>query len=177
MGVGFHVGGSLAASVHGLVRTAFDVDLAADLTSESANELACALRDAYLVDGPSLQRAVLWRTSFSLLHLETLLKIDVFVPADRPFDRRMRERVRALEIPCAEGVVRIPVVSAEDVVVTKLEWYRDGGEVTSRHWDDAVGVLLVQESRIDRGYLDRWTRELGLEELLQRAFAAAAALI
>ena len=41
-----------------------------------------------------MRDAVLRRASFNLIHLETMLKVDVFVAKDRPFDQRALERAR-----------------------------------------------------------------------------------
>jgi len=61
----------------------------------------------------------------------------------------------------------------EDIILSKLEWYRMGGEVSVRQWNDAVGVLKVQGERLDRDYLSRWASELAVEDLLDRARAEA----
>lgn len=180
LGARFHLGGSLASSAHGLVRSAFDADLAASLgglSPEQQGVLVGELRGAYLVEESHLLRAIRRRGSFSLIHLETLLKVDVFVVRDRPFDRRVGERLQDAEIPFGDGTLAVPLVSAEDLVLLKLEWFRNGGEVTTRHWDDAVGVLLVQHGRVDTAYLERGAAELGVGDLLDRARKSAAGLM
>jgi hypothetical protein len=71
------------------------------------------------------------------------------------------------------GSLRVPIASAEDTVLAKLEWFRRGGESSERQWWDIVGVLRVT-SNLDRPYLDRWAASLGVTDLLQRALADAA---
>ena len=63
----------------------------------------------------------------------------------------------------------IYVASAEDTVLAKLQWYREGGEVSDRQWNDVLGVLKVQGPALDRAYLREWARELKLVDLLDRA--------
>jgi hypothetical protein len=63
------------------------------------------------------------------------------------------------------------VATAEDVVLQKLRWYRLGNEVSDRQWRDVVGVLKRQAGALDRAYLERWARELGVHDLLGRALS------
>ncbi len=63
-----------------------------------------------------------------------------------------------------EPQVEVSVASAEDTLLAKLEWYRMGGEVS-----DVLGVLKVQAGALDLEYLRSWARELGVDDLLERA--------
>ena len=54
-------------------------------------------------------------------------------------------------------------------MLAKLQWYRDGGSVSDRQWNDVLGVLKVQGAMLDRAHLEEWARELGLTDLLRRA--------
>lgn len=73
--------------------------------------------------------------------------------------------------PGPEDVVRI--ATAEDVVLEKLRWYRLGGESSERQWLDVLGVLKVQRPTFDRGYAARWAAEIGVADLLARAYQDA----
>jgi hypothetical protein len=113
--------------------------------------------------------ALLRRRSFNVIHLETMVKVDVFVSCDRPFDRRAFDRAR----PAATGAgAEIPVASAEDSVVAKLDWFRRGGETSERQWSDVVGVLRAATS-IDEAHLRQGAAELGVADLLDRALDEA----
>jgi hypothetical protein len=63
------------------------------------------------------------------------------------------------------------LISPEDLILGKLDWYRQGGEISERQWNDVLGVLRVQQDNLDLAYLRRWAVELGLPELLQRALS------
>jgi hypothetical protein len=52
-------------------------------------------------------------------------------------------------------------------------WFRLGDAISERQWRDAVGVLKVQKDRLDRSYLAQWAADLGLTDLLQRAWREA----
>jgi hypothetical protein len=138
LGVRHFVGGSIASSAHGVARASVDGDVVAELTAAHVAPLVAALQDAYYVPVERIRDAVARRASFNLIHLESMLKVDVFVSRDRPFDRRAFERSRPASIGDPGGAT-LPVSSAEDVVLAKLEWYRKGGEVSERQWTDVTG--------------------------------------
>jgi hypothetical protein len=169
LGVRHYVAGSIASSVHGLPRASVDADVVAELAPRHAGPLVEALGQAYYVPEERVHDAIRRRGSFNLIHLATMVKVDVFVSRDRPFDRRAFER--SLATP-AEGSVALLVASAEDTVLAKLEWFRSGGETSERQWADVLGILRVATS-IDVGYLGRGAAELGVADLLERALKEA----
>ena len=172
LGVRYYLGGSVASSAHGVARASLDADVITELHPSHIVRLARLLGLAYYVPVDQMRRAALERRSFNLIHLETMFKIDVFVSKGRPFDRSAAERARPQTIGDEPDACRVPVASPEDTVLSKLEWFRLGGEVSERQWWDVIGVLRV-ETGADREYLRRWAAELGVGDLLERAFAHA----
>ncbi len=61
------------------------------------------------------------------------------------------------------------VTTAEDIILAKLEWYKQGGEISERQWRDVLGVMGVRGDELDLDYLRRWAQQLEIAELLQRA--------
>ncbi len=160
------VAGSLASSFHGTPRSTHDVDLVADLTPAHAPLLAARLEARYHVDADRILKAIRARSSFNVIHLKTMFKIDVFVMKDQPLSREeMRRRLR-VDIGYGE---EIDVASAEDTVLQKIAWYRLGGETSDRQWQDLLGVLKVRSKDLDYSYLERWASEVGLMDLLEVA--------
>ena len=172
LSVPYLIGGSLASAVHGVARATLDTDLVADLRSEHAERLVQALGDAFYVDVEAIQDAIRRRSTFSVIHLETMFKVDVFARKRRPFDQAQFERRRA-HVIATDPERTAYVASAEDTVLTKLEWYRMGGEVSDRQWRDVLGVLRVQGKRLDSAYLHRWAATLGVTDLLEQALVQA----
>jgi hypothetical protein len=171
LGIRHYVGGSIASSAHGIARASADADVIAELGSGQVEPLARALSGAYYVPEERMRDAALRRASFNLIHLATMLKVDVFVSKGRPFDARAMER--ASPGPNAGAAGPVPVASAEDTVLAKLEWFRRGGETSERQWGDVLGVLRVGGPVLDRAYLEEFARQLGVADLLARALAEA----
>ena len=172
LGVPYAIGGSFASALHGVMRATMDADLVADLRLEHAEPLAQALGDAFYADAEMMRDAVRRHRSFNVIHLETMFKVDVFVAKPRAFDRSQLAR-RQLHLLSEDPERRAYVATAEDIVLSKLEWYRMGGEVSDRQWRDVLGVLKVQGDRLDRDYLRRMATELGVSDLLKQAFGEA----
>lgn len=167
----YYIGGSVASSAHGIARASLDVDVVADLRPEHVQLLAQRLRDAYYLDPDRMRDAVARQRSFNLIHLATMLKVDVFVVKARPFDREALRRARTASV--ADQTRAFPVASAEDTVLAKLEWFRAGGELSERQWSDVLGVLKAMGPTLDLAYLRRWAATLSVRDLLDRALERA----
>ncbi len=166
--VPYYLGGSMASSVHGIYRATADADFVAALRPHHAEPLVRLVQPAFYADLEAIRNAIASFRSFNLIHLDSMLKVDVFVASAAPF-QLMQMRRRLLQATSPDGQTTIYVASPEDTVLAKLQRHRDGGGVPDRQWNDVLGVLKVQGARLDRGYLAEWARELGLTDLLRRA--------
>ncbi len=174
LGVPYRVGGSVASSAYGVPRSTLDVDVACDLRLVHVTPLVAALADAYYIDDAMLRDAVRRRACCNLIHLATMLKVDLFVCQDRAFERTAFTRGERRALDPAPGARVFDLTSAEDVVLHKLEWFVAGGSVSERQWLDLVGVLRVQRATIDVPYMRHWAAVLGVEALFERALGASA---
>ncbi len=172
LGVPYAIGGSFASSVHGVMRSTLDVDIVADMREEHMQPLAAALAQEFYVDETMMRDALQSRSSFNLIHYETAFKVDIFIRKMRPFDQRQLER-RRLAVITADPEQSVYVISPEDTILAKLEWYRLGGEVSERQWRDVLGILKVRAGELDLAYLRTWAQELQVTNLLERALSEA----
>jgi hypothetical protein len=175
LGVRYQVGGSLAASAWGMPRSTQDADLVADLGFQHIDPLVAGLHDAYYIEASMIREAIVRRSAFNILHLDTMLKVDIFIPELTAFDEATfhHARTQSLGEPQAEQAL---FTSPEDIVLHKLLWYRAGGGISERQWLDVLGVLKVQAEALDATYLQEWGTRLGVSELLARAWQEAGLL-
>lgn len=169
LGVEYLVGGSLASSVHGLPRTTQDVDLVARIAGRHVDDLVSALEQEFYIDAGMINDAIRRRASFNIIHLATMMKVDIFVFSGDPLSQE--EMRRKVAVPLRNTPIWF--ASPEDIVLQKLDWYRKGDGVSERQWKDTVGVIAVQGERFDLEYARRWAEQMSLTELLDRAVAEA----
>lgn len=168
LGIPYAVGGSLASSVHGVMRSTLDVDIVADMRLEHIQPLVAALSKEFYADDEMMRDAIEHQSSFNLIHYETAFKVDIFIRKARAFDQMQLER-RRMSVITTDPEQSVYVTSPEDVILSKLEWYRMGGEVSDRQWRDVLGVLKTREGELDLNYLRKWANELKVIDLLERA--------
>lgn len=173
IGVSYYLGGSVASSAYGIARATLDVDLVADLSVQHVNSLTEMLKSDYYIDKEMILDAIKRHSSFNLIHLETMLKVDIFIIKDRPYDGVAFQRKRKDTLDEEQGADEFYFASPEDIILNKLEWFQMGGKVSERQWHDVLGIMKVQRELMDKEYLRRWATELGISDLLEQAFLDA----
>lgn len=118
-----------------------------------------------------IRDAIERRSSFNVIHLETMFKADVFVFRNELGREAMarRERYQLSD----ESASSIFLASAEDIILSKLQWFRLGKGTSERQWLDVLGVLQVQGNRLDFSYLQRMAGQMGVADLLRQAIEDA----
>jgi hypothetical protein len=170
--IAWMIGGSLASSVHGDFRATQDVDILAKVTRQHAEPMERELSDSYYLNAAAIREAVETRGCFNLIHLESYMKVDVFVADASAWTAMQFDRIVKKQIGASSSGKTLPFASPEDVVLHKLRWFRLGGEQSTHQLIDVQAVLRVQGSRIDNSYLDSWAPRLAIADLLQRVRAS-----
>ena len=167
-GIRYFVGGSVASAIYGQARSTRDVDIIAAMLPRHIEPLLAALGKEFHADLRVVREAVIARRSFNIIHLETMIKADVFVFNPDDFGRSQISRRTPRQLSQDDSLM-VYFASAEDIVLAKLRWYRESGVGSDRQWNDVLGVLKVQGASLDREYLKEWARGLKLTDLLQKA--------
>jgi hypothetical protein len=171
--VQYVIGGSVATLVHGIPRFTNDIDIIVNFNPENIEPFVCALEQEFYVDREAIKGALEHQGSFNLLHYDTMFKVDIFFAKDRSFDRAQLSR-RVLKKLSSDSPRQVYVLTAEDNIVAKLEWYRMAGEVSERQWRDVLGIMKTKLSALDIEYMRKAAESLGVTDLLNRALAMSA---
>jgi hypothetical protein len=158
-GIPFMVSGSFASGHHGSARQTRDVDVVIDPSRAQLLAFLDGLpTGALYLDRHAALEALADRSMFNVIDVATGWKIDFVVRKARPFSL---EELARRKVAILAGV-RVPVATAEDTILTKLEWAKAGG--SERQLADVRGILDVQRDTLDVAYIERWSRELGVFE-------------
>jgi hypothetical protein len=137
IGARYSIGGSMASAFADEPRSTLDVDIVVALTSAQADALAQSLGADFYLDRDRLQHAVTARTSANLIHIESSIKIDLFVSGGTALDDALLRRRRS--VIAGEAGREFFVHSPEDILLQKLRRFRLGGETSDRQWRDVLG--------------------------------------
>jgi hypothetical protein len=163
----YALGGSMASSVYGKVRFTEDADITVEPFPAAVDMLIQRLTPAFYVSRDAVIGALTRRSSFNVIYIATVFKIDVFVRNETPFQKQLLLHRRQVSIP---GLSRtVWAVSPEDILLLKLDWYNQAGRVSEKQWNDILGLIEMQKDRLNLMELRRWASELGTSQLLEKA--------
>lgn len=173
LAIPYFIGGSVASSHLGMSRATMDIDFVADLKEKDVAGFVAAFSDEFYVDADLVQDAVQTHSSFNIIYLPLMVKVDIFImePSAWAKEEWARRRLQRLG-SSREGVV-VYLASPEDMIIQKLNWFRMGGGVSDHQWSDIQGIFKVQATELDYSYLQKWATELGLSALLEKALEEA----
>ncbi len=175
LGLRWYVFGAQAVIAYGRPRATGDVDVTIDPPARGLEVLLAELRRAgFEPADPELRTIVREARMLPLRHRATGMGFDV-VLAGPGLEQEFLRRSRRLDL----GGLRVPVISVEDLLVTKILAGRP------KDLDDARGILRVHQDRADLARVRGLLRELdaaldrsdllpGFEAMLQKPAAAPA---
>jgi hypothetical protein len=121
-GIRYMVVGSHAVFLYGEPRTTQDIDIVIETTREQLEAFATTLREDQYVSLDAAWAALDRHSMFNVIDTTSGWKIDLIVRKSRPYDIEAFRRRRQAKLLGQE----IWVLSAEDAILSKLEWSRNG---------------------------------------------------
>ena len=156
-GIAYMLTGSFASVFYGSPRSTQDIDLVIAANRAQLQTFVESLsRGEYYVEADAALEALKRESLFNIIDLKTSWKIDMIIRKSRAFSQEEFGRRRLSNL---EGM-SLYVASAEDIILAKLEWAKLGK--SNRQIEDAAGILKMRIDSLDRSYVDKWVRELGV---------------
>ena len=163
LGLAYMVVGSFSSNVYGVPRSTHDADFVVQFERVGVDAVVKALGGGYELDPQMSFETVTATSRYRIRHVATAFTIELFLLSDDAHDRERFARRRRMPV---EGGGEAIVPSAEDVIVTKLRWSRQGQR--RKDLEDAQGVMAVQRDALDWDYIHRWCDLHGTRPLLDR---------
>ena len=157
-GIPYMLTGSMAMNYYGRPRMTRDVDVVIAITPKDVDRVAALFRPDYYVSEQSIRESLAHESIFNLIHQDSVIKVDCIIRKNSEYRRtefERRQRISILDFTTS-------IVSKEDLIISKLFWAKDS------HSEIQLGdVKNLIATGYDAAYLQRWTRELGLDSLLE----------
>lgn len=158
-GIAYMLTGSFASVYYGSPRSTQDIDIVIVATPAQLRGFVASLPvGEYYVEVDAALEAHQRESLFNIIDKHTGWKIDLIIRKCRAFSHEEFSRRQSANV---QGV-SLYVASAEDVILAKLEWAKLAQ--SKRQIEDAAGILRIRGDSLDRPYLDKWIRDLGLGE-------------
>ena len=162
-GIEYMLTGSMALNLYAMPRMTRDIDLVAAVVLGDTSRTESIFPAAeYYVSPEALHEAVLQQTSFNLIHLATMTKVDIMVRKRNEY--RLKEFARRQKFVIRGQTVF--AVSKEDLILSKLDWACES--LSERQLDDVRNLLATG---CDMEYIKTWANHLQLSAILTRVLA------
>jgi len=149
---------SMAMNYYAQPRMTRDIDVVIAIGPEDVDRVAALFRPDYYVSEENIRESVAHESIFNLIHQESVIKVDCIIRKRTEYRRVEFERRQKISVRDFNTFI----ASKEDLIISKLSWARDS------HSEIQLGdVRNLLATGYDQAYLQHWTRELGLDNLLQ----------
>jgi hypothetical protein len=117
LGISYLIGGSLASTLYGMVRTTQDSDIIAEMRLEHLQPFVTALQGEFYLDNAMIAESIRRNSSFNIIHRDTMFKVDIFLPPPGAFLRSQLARARK-QIFSFDSEVSARFASPEDTILS-----------------------------------------------------------
>ena len=169
LGVVYAIGGSVAAMMYSQPRLTIDVDLMVAAPLPQLSQLVQTVQNWQVYITPLeaiLETNLPYGLPFNIIDGTIGTKADIYLAKNTGLDASAMARRRRLVWDRETGT-EAWFLSPEDVILYKLSYYRQGGEVAQKHPTDIANMLGVIGAQLDLAYLAHWATEIGVADLWQ----------
>lgn len=157
-GIDYMLTGSVAMNYYAQPRMTRDIDVVIAIEAKDAEAIMALFSDDYYVDGETISWAIAHESLFNMIHQASVIKVACIVRKSSIYRRLEFDRRREVTIQD----LTTWIVSKEDLIISKLHWAKD-----SHSEFQLRDVRNLIATGCDAEYLERWTVELGLRDLLE----------
>jgi len=166
LGIRYFITGSIASSYYGIPRYTHDIDVVVAISKQDAEEIVRLFSGEGYISQEGIRDALSGTGMFNFIHAETGLKVDFWIDLGEPFTKSCFARARQVELSDGFWVM---MASPEDVLLHKVYW--DHLMPSERQLRDAQGILSVLGEKLDVAYIEKWAKDLGIKDRIQRLLA------
>jgi hypothetical protein len=157
-GLAYMLTGSMAMNYYAQPRMTRDIDLVVALTPQDTDTVVRLFAPDYYVSREAVSSSIAHESLFNLIHQDSVIKVDCIIRKNTPYRRAEFERRQRIAIEDFSTWI----ASKEDLIISKLWWAKDShSELQLRDVRNLAGTGC------DTAYIERWTKELGLNTLWQ----------
>jgi hypothetical protein len=160
-GIEYMMTGSMAMALYSNPRMTRDIDVIVRIAPIDAGKIVALFQKDFYIDDAVVRQAIRDKGMFNIIHNESVIKVDFIIRKDEEY--RIEEFSRKNKV-VIDGVP-VWVVAPEDLVLSKLVWVRNSG--SELQFRDVRQMMAHKD--IDDAYLQKWSRALGVDDLVKRA--------
>jgi hypothetical protein len=150
--------GSFARNFHAFPRSTKDADIVLAVDVEGLRRFEAELGVDFSLDPQTTFETNTGTFRHTLIHKGTEFKTELFLLSRDDFDQeRFRRRIAFTFNGCNSFVL-----SAEDVIISKLRWFRP------KDVEDIRDVIAAQQASLDWNYIQRWAEQHGTRKKLDQ---------
>ena len=167
LGIPYAIGGSVAAMTYSEHRFTVDIDLMIDAGIEALAHLVAEVDRWQVYISPLesiLEVEIPNHMPFNAIDGLHGTRADFYVARPEGLDvvaLSRRRRLRLYRSPDVEAWF----LSPEDVILYKLDYFRQSGETSAKHPADIAKMLRVIGDELDLAYLEHWSAQIGVADL------------
>lgn len=161
IGIPYMITGSQASAYYGEPRFTRDIGIVADIEPGQVEEFITYFPSKeFYCDKETIEAEIERRGQFNIIHTASGVKIDIILTKKTPFSQtEFARRNRSAVFPDQDAYF----ASAEDVIIKKMEYYREGG--SEKHLRDITGIVKISGDILDYSYIAEWVKRLDLSKI------------